>query len=383
MFYFNWIMGMNGLEDNKIIYIDISKDYDRQFLVDKEEGQYLGHPDSVLLDDGTIYTFYPKGHGKGPIVMKKSMDGGSTWSNRLTTPASWNDSQETPTIYLIEKPDGRKRLELISGLPRDPGGFKTAYSEDGGETWTEFEHYFEGLHALVAHASLTRLKKTDGSWDYRWMGIFHDDEYNNWKTYLSFDESGKECWSIPERLLEEYDNIEKYAGLCEIEVIRSPKGDQLVLLARAQHKRTNAMIAFSDDEGLSWTPPMEMCNYLMGERHKAEYDPISGRLLITFREIIRRDKEDFDNWVAGDWCAWVGTYDDLVNNRPGQYFIKLMEDFTPTLRSGDCGYTGNVVLPDGTFVLTSYGYWDEKYDKPYIMTVKLKLDEIDNSISIA
>lgn len=73
-------------------YVDLSADKDNQYLVDKEEGQYLGHPDSVLLEDGTIYTFYPKGHGKGPIVMKKSTDGGKTWSHRLPTPESWETS---------------------------------------------------------------------------------------------------------------------------------------------------------------------------------------------------------------------------------------------------------------------------------------------------
>ncbi len=57
----------------------------------------------------------------------------------------------------------------------------------------------------------------------------------------------------------------------------------------------------------------------MGERHQATYDPISGRLLITFREIIRdpNGKGDKNDWVAGEWVAWIGTYDDLVHNREG------------------------------------------------------------------
>ena len=112
----------------------------------------------------------------------------------------------------------------------------------------------------------------------------------------------------------------------------------------------------------------------MGERHKATYDPISGRLLITFREIIRDPKKTGDK---NDWVAWVGTYDDLVHNREGQYRIRLMEDFTHSVKSGDCGYAGNEVLDDGTFVLTSYGYWEEDYNKPYIKSLRLNLNEID------
>ncbi|MDQ8735158.1 GDSL-type esterase/lipase family protein [Paenibacillus sp. LHD-38] len=365
-------------------FIDLAAETGRQILTDREAGVYLGHPDSVLLNDGkTIYTTYPKGHGTGPILLKKSTDGGLTWSERLPTPPSWAESKETPTLYKLEKPDGTTRLELISGLPRDSGGFKTAYSEDEGQTWTELTHYFAGQQRFgwVAMASLTRLKKADGSWDFKWMGIFHDGSYNNWKTYMTFDEQGNEQWSFPERLLAEHDAIEKFAGLCEIEVIRSPDGRQLALLARAQHKKTNAMVAFSNDEGNTWTATREMQGALMGERHKAEYDPVSGRLLITFREINRRSAADLNDWVAGDWVAWVGTYDDLVGSKEGQYRVRLMEDFTPSVKSGDTGYAGNVVLADGTFVLTSYGYFDPQDTRAaYIMTVRLKLSELDKAV---
>ena len=52
-------------------YIDLSDRKENQIIVDKEDGTYIGHPTTVLLDDGqTIYTVYPKGHGIGQIVMK-------------------------------------------------------------------------------------------------------------------------------------------------------------------------------------------------------------------------------------------------------------------------------------------------------------------------
>jgi hypothetical protein len=58
--------------------IDLSGDIQRQVVVDRERGQYLGHPTTVLLEDGkTILAVYPKGHGRGPIVLKRSTDGGS------------------------------------------------------------------------------------------------------------------------------------------------------------------------------------------------------------------------------------------------------------------------------------------------------------------
>ena len=56
-------------------YLDLNAQSDRQVLVDKEEGQYLGHPTTCLLEDGkTMLCVYPKGHGRGPIVYKRSND---------------------------------------------------------------------------------------------------------------------------------------------------------------------------------------------------------------------------------------------------------------------------------------------------------------------
>lgn len=387
-------MSKNTLDEDTLfnIYIpclDLSKEEKRQILTDREENQYLGHPDTVLTSDGTLYTFYPKGHGKGEIILKSSIDGGISWSERLPTPKSWLDSKETPTIYSVEKPDGTIRLELISGMPYEQGGFRAAFSEDNGRQWSEFSCYFEneGILSIVAHASLTRLKKDDGTWDFKWLGIFHTEEPKggekklvNWKTYLTFDADGNEHWSRPERLLEEYDEIEEYSGLCEIEVLRSPDEKQLALIARAQTKKTNSMIAFSNDEGKTWSKPRELPRALMGERHKAQYDNQSSRLLISFRDIIR-DKEVQENWKAGDWCAWVGTYEDLAKGSEGQYRVILMEDYTPGVKSGDCGYTGTAVLEDGTFVLTSYGHFDkENPNDCYIMTVRLRLCELDEKV---
>jgi hypothetical protein len=82
--------------------LDLAKQPDRQVIVDREKGQYLGHPSTVLLEDGkTILCVYPKGHGKGGIVYKKSEDGGLTWSERLPTPDNWSTSKEVPTIHRV------------------------------------------------------------------------------------------------------------------------------------------------------------------------------------------------------------------------------------------------------------------------------------------
>ena len=42
----------------------------------------------------------------------------------------------------------------------------------------------------------------------------------------------------------------------------------------------------------------------------------------------------------------------------------------------DCGYPGVEIMPDGTFVLTTYGHWDQG-QPAYVISVRLRLDELD------
>jgi hypothetical protein len=46
-------------------------------------------------------------------------------------------------------------------------------------------------------------------------------------------------------------------------------------------------------------------------------------------------------------------------------------------KNADCAYPGVELLPDGTIVTTTYGHW-EKGESPYIVSVRLKLSELDS-----
>ena len=341
---------------------------------------YVAHPDSVLLKNGNIFTAYPAGHGKGAVLNKLSTDGGKSWDGEIkNTPSSWVNSLETPTVYRLQFKDGTPdKLVLISANPKwpnmdTPGGFECSVSEDEGQTWSEFRRFYgkdskNKVIPIVAMSSLTRLKE-NGEFVDKWMGFFHDSNFYNYKTILTFDKDGKPHWSKPEKYFAAYRSAEKSSNMCEVEVIRSDMGmgDELCLITRSNSKKINSLISFSQDEGKTWSKPVEAPAALNGERHKAEYTS-DGRLYITFRSIERGQRakkhsprKNLKGWISEGLIAWVGTYEDLKNGTEGQYRIKLAHIYDDKQKkpeyyaNADTGYCGNVVLADDTIVTCSYG----------------------------
>lgn len=345
--------------------------------IEKKPGtkrQYLGQPDMVRTATGRLITAYPVGHGHGAIVMRISDDNGETWTEKTDTPQSWAKCQETPTLYVLNLEDGTERILLLSACPGEWGNYTTgwdaSYSDDNGKTWTEYEHFHSEFEdgtknkVIVGMASLIQLKDPDGNPVQKWIGVYHDGKFVNYKTYLTFDEQKKQQWSKPEPYLMKYREIEESHQMCEVGLFRSPDQKRIVGLARSQSHAHLPTIFYSDDEGETWSKPVEVSDSLAGERHKAAYDPVSGRLLITFREIIYGEKMD-KSWRAGNWVAWVGTYEDLMARKNGQYKILLAQDWSQNAKGGDTGYAGMVVLEDGTFIMDSYGHFDREFSESY------------------
>jgi len=338
--------------------IDLAHESHRQVIVDKEAGQYLGHPTTVLLEDSkTILTVYPKGHGRGAIVMKKSTDAGLTWSDRLPVPDNWATSKEVPTLYRVIDKRGIKRLIMFSGLYP----IRMAVSEDDGRAWTPLKPIGD-FGGIVAMSSLVKLKNAD------YMALFHDDgrfihgagKRTKFQVFKTISKDGGLTWSGPEVIAEH-----PTAHLCEPGAIRSPDGKQIALLLRENSRKYNSFVIFSNDEGNTWTRPVELTAALTGDRHTGRYAP-DGRLFITFRDMTHESP------TRGDWVGWVGKYEDIVSGRQGQYRIRLMDNH----RATDCAYPGLELLPDGTFLTTTYGHWIEG-QQPFIVSVRFKLEEID------
>ena len=342
--------------------LDLSDQKKRQIIVDKERGQYLGHPITVLLEDGkTILCVYPKGHGKGGIVYKKSTDGGFTWSKRLRTPPNWATSKEVPTIHRVIDSKGIKRLILWSGLY--PA--RISVSENDGDTWTPLKQVGD-WGGIVVMGSVEKLTKPG-----HYLAMFHDDgrffkregkraNPTVFTLLQTFSKDGGLSWTYPQDIMQRSD-----IHLCEPGIIRSPDGKEIAALLRENSRRKNSHVIFSKDEGLSWSEPIELPGSLTGDRHTGKYGP-DGRLFVSFRDMA------LETPTKGDWVGWVGTYQDIKQGKEGQYRIRLMDN----KHGWDCAYPPVEILPNGTFVTTTYGHWT-RGEKPYIVSIRFRLEELD------
>ncbi len=342
-------------------FVDLTADAVR-VVVDRQPGQYLGHPTTVLLEDGrTIVAVYPQGHGQGGIVLKRSGDGGVTWSGRQPVPASWATSKETPTIHRVVDGAGTKRLIVFSGLYP----VRSSLSADDGRTWTNLTPIGE-FGGIVAMSSVVTLRSGRG----HYLALFHDDgrfireggqraDPPVFTLYSTRSSDGGVTWSAPTAIFSSSD-----VHLCEPGAVRSPDGTRLAVLLRENARRRESHLITSDDEGATWSAPRELPAALTGDRHVGAH--VGGRMFVTFRDMARGSP------TRGDWVAWVGTWDDLVLGRPGQYRLRLQDNH----HDWDCCYPGVEVLPDDTVVTTTYGYWTPG-EPPYVLSLRLSLADVD------
>ncbi|MCW0220641.1 MAG: FAD-dependent oxidoreductase, partial [Prosthecobacter sp.] len=97
------------------------------------------------------------------------------------------------------------------------------------------------------------------------------------------------------------------------------------------------------------------------------------RLVVTFRDMgaISPTKNHF--------VAWVGRYEDILSGKDGEYKIKLLHSYSRS----DCGYPGLEILPDGTFVATTYIKYREGPEKNSVVSTRFTLKETDAMEKIA
>ena len=342
--------------------VDIAGDRGRQTVIAAGTPDlYQGHPTTLLRDDGGVLAVWSIGHGGhgGPLAL--STDQGRSWKrldDRL--PEAFSQHWNCPSIYRLVDPAGKERLWVFSArLGRDAKGgwMPSIVSEDGGETWREMPPL--GFRCVMTFSSIVRL--ADGSY----CGFYHRGPGSRDAAPLEVVSSrtrdGGLSWSEPVV-------VAKVAGKnpCEPFCFRSPDGRELCCLMRENTHRGRSLMMFSRDEGQTWTPPTDTPWGLTGDRHMGVFTA-DGRLVVAFRDRAKQSA------TGGHFVAWVGTYADIVANRPGSYRIKLLHSHA----GADCGYPGLELLPDGTLLATTYIKYRPGAAKQSVVCTRFSLAETD------
>lgn len=336
--------------------VDISGEKDRQVIVaEGTRSVYQGHPHTLLMPDGrTIFCVWTYNHGGACGPMKRSNDGGLAWCSLLPVPENWSSIRNCPTIHRLTGPDGTARLFVFAGN----GDMSQSVSEDEGRTWSAMKS--NGLKCVVAPINVLPIE--DGSKYRMWVHRGERDRDAPPLAIWQADSSdGGLTWTDFREILSVQD-----ANPCEPAVVRSPDGKQFLMLMRENSRRLNSLYMTSNDEGQTWSQAKELPAALTGDRHLARHAP-DGRLVVVFRD--RAEGE-----TKGHFVAWIGRYDDILAGREGEYRVKLLHHHG---RPGDCGYSGLELLPDGTFVATTYVKYEPGPTKNSVVSVRFRFAELD------
>ena len=350
----------------RIPTIDLSGETERHVTIARGTDEvYQGHPTTLLMPDGkTMYCVWTLNHGGPCGPLKRSDDGGKTWSDPLAVPDNWRKVRNCPTLYRLVDSSGTARLFVFAGQGPD-GTMHQSHSEDGGKSWTPMAS--NGLKCVMPFCTIVPI---DGGKQLLAMSNIRrpnetEEQFSNVVSQSVSDDGGL-TWS-------EWRIVLDIAGCkpCEPELVPSPDGKQLLCLIRENNREFNAWRMTSDDEGETWSEADPLPASLSGDRHMSAY-ALDGRLIICFRDTAARSP------TRNHFVAWVGTYADIVNGGDGQYRVKLLHSYA----GGDCGYPGLDVLPDGTLVATTYVKYEPGTRKHSVVSVRFTLDELDRKVRV-
>lgn len=362
MKYLVLLLITSGLHAAPLPLVDLSQDTERQVIVAPGTDEvYQGHPTTLLLPDGkTIFCVWTHGHGGTAGPLKRSDDGGLTWSEELPVPDNWWQVKNCPALYRLADPQGVTRLFVFAGQGPADGTMQQSVSLDEGKTWSPMES--NGLLCVMPFCTIAPVedgKKLIGLTNIRRPGETKDPRSNIIAQSESTD--GGLTWS-PWRILLDLGDRKP----CEPEVIRSPDGRQLLCLIRENVRTEPGLFMTSDDEGRTWSEPRDLPSGLHGDRHKHVYLP-DGRLVVVFRDMGRGSP------TGTHFVGWVGRYEDILSGKDGEYKIKLLHSH----KGSDCGYPGLELLPDGTLVATTYIKYRPGPEQNSVVSTRFTLAETD------
>lgn len=371
--------------------VDVSGETNRHVIIAQgTETDWQGHPHTLLLPDGKTMFCVWQGrhdgtgrHGAPCGLLKRSNDGGLSWSELLDVPANWMEiGRGSPTIHRLVDAKGAARL-FVYCRDEDRTTFLHAMSEDEGKTWSPMQPLRRSnpaeppITGWTAPISILEGRGADGRRKHlMWYERGRDGKPVPGVIWQSASYDGGLTWGESKPVVDK-------AGGSEPAAIRSPDGKQILLLIREQNRQLNSLFSISNDEGETWSAPKELPLFLTGDRHLARY-ATDGRLVIVFRPVppLARAGVEYRGLRSvkdSHFTAWVGRYEDLETGEETGYLVKLLHSHA----GGDHTYPGLELLPDGTFVATTYIKYRAGPEMHSVVSVRFQLAETDAMVEQA
>lgn len=371
---FVFIFAVHGIgsaeETSELPLLDLSQDLERQSVIAQgTPTTYQGHPYSVQMQDpNTVFLVWNIGHGGYGGPMAVTTDGGKSWTRideRL--PEAYKTHKNCPSIYRLKNAEGKEFLWVFSSQPQ----LARILSCDGGKTWREEPSL--GFPNVMAFSSI--VPKNPGKQDGCYLGFFHQEVGNDGtvrnreggpnghlRVVQSETSDAGFTWSEPKCVCEIPGKMP-----CEPFAFLSPDQKEICCLMRENTHKGRSLVMFSSDRGETWTSASDTVWGLTGDRHMGVYTG-NGRLVIAFRDTAPKSP------TQGHFVAWVGTWDDIRNGRPGECRIKLLHNYA----GWDCGYPGIFRLPDGTITALTYIKYRDGENKHSIVSIRFDEKMLEN-----
>ncbi len=297
---------------------------------------YNAFPGLARLDDGTLVTVYRKGilhaRDRGYIVSRRSVDGGSTWSEEMVVVD--NPALDLRDPNIVRLADGALVVNYFQYDFDAPGtvlnGLEVVHSFDGGETWEAPVSVGTGSYVAT---SAPILELPDGELLLAYYGSHGGSRYAT--AYVIRSEDGGQWW-LGETVIAagpEYGKPFQEPNLLLLE------NGHVLATIRSDGERPIIHTSVSEDRGRTWSEPSPA---FKGSGTPSVARLASGAVVMIYRSKIGRNFGLPAIRVSSDGGAtWTADPGETVIDR----------------KDGDMMYASALQAPDGRIAVV-YGMED-------------------------